>query len=515
MSVVNEERNYTVYMHINKKNGKKYIGITKQNPQKRWKSNGIGYCGQLFYNAIEKYGWDNFEHIILFENKTQEEAEKLEVELIKSYKSTNKKHGYNRENGGNSRGKHSEETKQMLSVMNKGKYTKGNSPNAKKVICDNIVYDCAEDCADYYNVKVGVMRGWINCNTSIPKEYFDKGLRYLDGDLNTNIRKEKIKKPTRRKVICDNKIFNTIKECSEYYSINYNTLKGYLNGYCNMPDKFKKLGLKFTNENLLTKSNGKPVVCDGVIYTKIVDCANYYNIDCSVMSSWLRSNHKMPKKFIDLDLRYLNDNTIYEKQTHPRSRKVICDNKIFMTIKEFSEHYNLKQSVVNNWLKGKRGMPKYFLDLELRYLDDNEMIYEEQIKTIKQIICEEKIFNSIKDCSNYYNIDDSLMSSWLNGRCNMRQDFYDMGLRFADDSFNSKIQKSKYKPKIIICENRVFKSIKKCADFYNIKPHNMGRWLNGNRTMPQKYIDLGLRYYNPEVDGDIEQYEQYIETKAI
>lgn len=38
----NEERNYKVYVHINKINNKKYVGITKQDPKYRCK-NGFEY----------------------------------------------------------------------------------------------------------------------------------------------------------------------------------------------------------------------------------------------------------------------------------------------------------------------------------------------------------------------------------------------------------------------------------------------------------------------------------------
>ena len=66
---------YSVYMHINKINGKKYIGITSQRPKSRW-HNGKGYAQQRrFYSAIKSYGWDNFEHIILFNGLTKKEAE--------------------------------------------------------------------------------------------------------------------------------------------------------------------------------------------------------------------------------------------------------------------------------------------------------------------------------------------------------------------------------------------------------------------------------------------------------
>ena len=38
-----------------------------QEPEKRWGANGCNYkSSPHFYSAIQKYGWDNFEHNILF-----------------------------------------------------------------------------------------------------------------------------------------------------------------------------------------------------------------------------------------------------------------------------------------------------------------------------------------------------------------------------------------------------------------------------------------------------------------
>ena len=112
---------YTVYMHRNKINQKVYIGITGQKPSVRW-NNGIGYHGSYFANAIKKYGWDNFEHIILFDGLTKDEACQKEKELIKLYNSTDSKYGYNIAIGGDVNcGYHlSEEEKKYLSEINLG-----------------------------------------------------------------------------------------------------------------------------------------------------------------------------------------------------------------------------------------------------------------------------------------------------------------------------------------------------------------------------------------------------------
>lgn len=167
--------NFTLYIHINKLNNKKYIGITKQKVDKRWQ-NGQGYMScPLFYNAIKKYGWDSFEHKILFVNLTKEEACTLEKELIIFHKSNKREFGYNISNGGEcvwlglhhteetrkkmslAKSNMSEETKQKIINKKKGKlvgkdnpmYGKSGkySPVAKKVICldDLIIYDCIAD----------------------------------------------------------------------------------------------------------------------------------------------------------------------------------------------------------------------------------------------------------------------------------------------------------------------------------------------------------------------------------
>lgn len=79
------DKSYIVYLHINKLNQHTYVGITKQDVKRRWK-NGYGYDKCLkFYNAILKYGWDAFEHIILCK-ASKENAMFLEAVLIAHYK---------------------------------------------------------------------------------------------------------------------------------------------------------------------------------------------------------------------------------------------------------------------------------------------------------------------------------------------------------------------------------------------------------------------------------------------
>ena len=110
---------YILYEHRNKINGKRYIGITN-NKTKRWYGKGKHYDGcPYFFAAIQKYGWDNFEHNVLIYDLTREEASRLEKHYIEIFKTCDKAFGYNLAEGGVNAptmlGKHhSEETRQKM-----------------------------------------------------------------------------------------------------------------------------------------------------------------------------------------------------------------------------------------------------------------------------------------------------------------------------------------------------------------------------------------------------------------
>lgn len=126
--------NYVVYQHVNKINKKRYIGLSK-NYKNRWDGRGCKYQNSpIFYNAIKKYGWDNFQHNIIKNNLNQKQAQELEITLIKQYNTTDRKYGYNFQLGGNlgwAGKKHTEETRKKMSKKQKGK----NNNNARSVIC--------------------------------------------------------------------------------------------------------------------------------------------------------------------------------------------------------------------------------------------------------------------------------------------------------------------------------------------------------------------------------------------
>lgn len=119
MYIILEEMNgnYKVYAHVNRINGKIYVGQTKRTLEQRYK-NGYKHC-RHFWNAIQKYGWESFEHIILIDDLSLDMANIIEEELIKKFDTTNHNKGYNMKSGGLNHIP-SEETRKLLSESHKG-----------------------------------------------------------------------------------------------------------------------------------------------------------------------------------------------------------------------------------------------------------------------------------------------------------------------------------------------------------------------------------------------------------
>lgn len=237
-------KKYCVYMHINTINSKRYVGITSKIPEERWR-NGNGYkSNKHFYNAILKYGWNNFQHIIVKNNIEMEEACQLEKELIKKYHSNNTNFGYNICDGGetNILPKSSLE---KISKKNLGrKMTKcvlekraKNPPKAVKVICDGKEFISIIECAKFYNVPRGNMDKWIHGIEPMDEMYKNmelhiKGKKYIYKECYSK----------RKRIFYKNEEFNSIAEFSRAYEISYNILTNWIYGRKKIPESYIKNG---------------------------------------------------------------------------------------------------------------------------------------------------------------------------------------------------------------------------------------------------------------------------------
>ena len=143
------EKNFSVYIHISP-SGKRYIGITSIKPTDRWGSKGQRYKrNPYFQNAILKYGWENFQHLIVANKLGKDEAKKMEIALISKYKANDRKYGYNRTLGGDLKDEIlSDNERKKRRIAAQKKWDNAN-PNRIKALRKK--YDCTDYRRTYHN----------------------------------------------------------------------------------------------------------------------------------------------------------------------------------------------------------------------------------------------------------------------------------------------------------------------------------------------------------------------------
>jgi group I intron endonuclease len=117
-----------IYKITNLVNGKVYIGQTTSNPPlTRWYGHKneakSGRKPSRLYNSMRCHGVESFKFEVLFFCDSKFQLDCAEKAIIKAYDSTSRRIGYNLATGGDSGGKHAEESKVKNSLAHKGKPT--------------------------------------------------------------------------------------------------------------------------------------------------------------------------------------------------------------------------------------------------------------------------------------------------------------------------------------------------------------------------------------------------------
>lgn len=114
---------YSIYKATNTINGKVYIGFDSKWPNRqKIHKRKYKYQNQKFYDAIKKYGWNNFAWELIYQSKDFEHCLKtMEPFFIKEYSSY--KNGYNMTFGGEGviGYKHTPEIRKKISFIQTGK----------------------------------------------------------------------------------------------------------------------------------------------------------------------------------------------------------------------------------------------------------------------------------------------------------------------------------------------------------------------------------------------------------
>lgn len=223
--------NFYVYLHIRKDNGIPfYVGKGSGNRAKQKKARN-----DWWWNIVNKYGYDI---IFLGEDLTEKESFDLECYWIKRIGRRELGLGtlVNLSDGGegNSGNKWTEEQKKQISIDRKGR----------------LPWNTGKKCPQLKGEKNGMFGRVKEQNPFFGKKHSEESIKIMSekskNQIYTDEVKRKMSENQRRgkhnlsKKVIDittNKIFDCLKDASDFYNINYSTLRNWLNPKNTSPNK--------------------------------------------------------------------------------------------------------------------------------------------------------------------------------------------------------------------------------------------------------------------------------------
>ena len=123
-----------VYKITNIINDKLYFGVTQQELKIRWQQHKCNSNKKSYYlyNAMKKYGIENFIIEVVFEANTKKEMLEKEIELITLFKTNNRLYGYNNSTGGESSRKGCKLTLEQRKKISEYQKTRIRNPHSKE-----------------------------------------------------------------------------------------------------------------------------------------------------------------------------------------------------------------------------------------------------------------------------------------------------------------------------------------------------------------------------------------------
>ena len=243
-----------IYLIKNTINDKVYIGQA-QDIESRWKEHRRKYTlpkneNIILYKAFKKYGIENFTFEVIEECAIEElnERETFYIEFYNAYAFQDNSSGYNMtKEGGSCRGcVHTEKQNKRHS-----KIMKGRTPINKGVPMSEEQKRRISEAnknktrSEEFKVKVSeVNKGkTVSDETRSKIRDFQKNFRQTEEGSTKGG-----KNPKAKKVVCEGVVYDCIKDCAEAYGVTYGSMKAWLQGKCRMKQEFIDKGLSFLEE---------------------------------------------------------------------------------------------------------------------------------------------------------------------------------------------------------------------------------------------------------------------------
>lgn len=113
---------------------------------------------------------------------------------------------------------------------------RGKHHNAKKVMCNGIIFDCVKDCEEYYGLKDGGMKDWLLGRVNMPSKFYNMELRYLKS--NKKYKEQKLKNI---KILYNEVEYPSIRAFCNEYNIDRHLVSDWAKGIKKINREYKEI----------------------------------------------------------------------------------------------------------------------------------------------------------------------------------------------------------------------------------------------------------------------------------
>ena len=125
-------------------------------------------------------------------------------------------------------------------------------------------------------------------------------------------------------------------------------------------------------------TNKIAVVCNGIDYDSITNCAKAYGVPQDKMSRWLSGDSPVPDVFVEMGLSFKSCTVEYLLVEDSNRKMVEFDGVTYDTVNKCASAIGVAHHTISRWLNGKLKMPEYIKAGNLRYVKSYHYIAKKQ-----------------------------------------------------------------------------------------------------------------------------------------
>lgn len=146
-----------------------------------------------------------------------------------------------------------------------------------------------------------------------------------------------------------------------------------------------------------------------------------------------------------------------------------------------------------NVSKGGKGFRGFHLTQEQKEKISKSHSGENNIRS-KKVFFNGTIFNSIRECADYMQVNYRTLKTWLSHGSTPPREIIDLGIGLVGEDLLTEYHIQKRKNYTVLCEDLEFSNVTKCAKYYGYSKTYLNDMLSGKVKMNSFFKEKGLKF---------------------